>query len=132
MQYEADATRSPMVFVSPAEHRKVVFASTLGTIFEWYDFTLYAALAPFFASLFFPPGNATAALLAAFATYAAGFLIRPVGALVFGHIGDRDLLFEVVLDKAEGLTYRRQMGHCQPFSQVHKRLSRTRPACPRP
>lgn len=89
MQYEADATRSPMVFVSPAEHRKVVFASTLGTIFEWYDFTLYAALAPFFASLFFPPGNATAALLAAFATYAAGFLIRPVGALVFGHIGDR-------------------------------------------
>src|SRR5205807_2171623 len=60
----------------------------LGTVFEWYDFYLYATLAPFFASLFFPPGNATAALLSAFATYAAGFLVRPFGAIVFGRIGD--------------------------------------------
>ena len=58
------------------------------TVFEWYDFYLYAVLAPFFAALFFPPGNDTAALLSAFATYAAGFLIRPFGALVFGRIGD--------------------------------------------
>jgi MFS family permease len=57
-------------------------------VFEWYDFYLYAVLAPFFAALFFPPGNATAALLSAFATYAAGFLVRPFGALVFGRIGD--------------------------------------------
>ncbi|HEX9574188.1 MAG TPA: MFS transporter, partial [Myxococcales bacterium] len=49
---------------------------------------LYAILAPFFAGLFFPPGNQTAALLAAFATYAAGFLVRPFGALIFGRIGD--------------------------------------------
>src|SRR5450432_1977748 len=74
--------------VTPAEERKVIFASSLGTIFEWYDFYLYATLAPFFASLFFPPGNDTAALLSAFATYAAGFLVRPFGALLFGRIGD--------------------------------------------
>jgi MFS family permease len=68
--------------------RRVIFASSLGTVFEWYDFYLYATLAPFFAALFFPPGNATAALLASFVTYAAGFLVRPFGALVFGRIGD--------------------------------------------
>src|SRR5438270_12273981 len=70
------------------EEKRVIFASSLGTVFEWYDFYLYATLAPFFAALFFPPGNATAALLASFATYAAGFLVRPFGALVFGRIGD--------------------------------------------
>ncbi len=71
-----------------SEERRVIFASSLGTVFEWYDFYLYATLAPFFAAVFFPPGNATAALLSAFATYAAGFLVRPFGALVFGRIGD--------------------------------------------
>ncbi len=70
------------------DEAKVVFASSLGTIFEWYDFYLYATLAPFFAALFFPKGNDTAALLSAFATYAAGFLVRPFGALVFGRLGD--------------------------------------------
>src|SRR4029077_17971325 len=70
------------------EERKVIFASSLGTVFEWYDFYLYAVLAPFFAALFFPTGNDTAALLSAFAPYAAGFLIRPFGALGFGRIGD--------------------------------------------
>src|SRR5712664_760815 len=74
--------------VSQAEERRVIFASSLGTFFEWYDFYLYATLAPFFAGLFFPPGNQTAALLGAFAAYAAGFLVRPFGALVFGRIGD--------------------------------------------
>jgi MFS family permease len=71
-----------------SEERKVVFASSLGTVFEWYDFYLYATLAQFFAKYFFPKGNDTAALLAAFATYAAGFLVRPFGALVFGRVGD--------------------------------------------
>ena len=70
------------------EETRVIFASSLGTVFEWYDFYLYAVLAPFFAAQFFPPGNATAALLSAFAVYAAGFLIRPFGALVFGRVGD--------------------------------------------
>src|SRR4051812_40747873 len=70
------------------EEKKVIFASSLGTVFEWYDFYLYATLAPFFAALFFPKGNDTAALMSAFATYAAGFLVRPFGALVFGRVGD--------------------------------------------
>jgi MFS family permease len=70
------------------EETRVIFASSLGTVFEWYDFYLYATLAPFFAAVFFPKGNATAALLSAFATYAAGFLVRPFGALLFGRIGD--------------------------------------------
>ncbi|MDP1833012.1 MAG: MFS transporter [Geothrix sp.] len=70
------------------EERLVIVASSVGTVFEWYDFYLYATLAPFFAALFFPKGNETAALLSAFAAYAAGFLVRPFGALVFGRIGD--------------------------------------------
>jgi MFS family permease len=70
------------------EETRVIFASSLGTVFEWYDFYLYATLAPFFAALFFPKGNDTAALLSAFATYAAGFLVRPFGAIFFGRIGD--------------------------------------------
>ncbi len=74
--------------VEKPEERRVIFASSLGTVFEWYDFYIYATLAPFFAALFFPAGNATAALMASFATYAAGFLVRPFGALVFGRVGD--------------------------------------------
>src|SRR5512139_986309 len=70
------------------EEKLVITASSVGTVFEWYDFYLYATLAPFFAALFFPKGNETAALLSAFAAYAAGFLIRPFGAIVFGRIGD--------------------------------------------
>ena len=85
----ATATTNPAgPLVSQQEERKVIFASSLGTVFEWYDFYLYATLAPFFAGLFFPKGNDTAALLSAFATYAAGFLVRPFGALVFGRLGD--------------------------------------------
>jgi MFS family permease len=75
------------VVSTPAE-RRVIIASSVGTVFEWYDFYLYAILAPFFAGLFFPPANQTAALLGAFGAYAAGFLIRPFGALIFGRIGD--------------------------------------------
>src|SRR4051794_6069129 len=70
------------------DERFVIVASSTGTVFEWYDFYLYATLAPFFAALFFPSGNDTAALLSAFATYAAGFLVRPFGAIIFGRIGD--------------------------------------------
>src|SRR5947199_2066246 len=85
----ATATTNPAgPLVSQQEERKVIFASSLGTVFEWYDFYLYATLAPFFAALFFPKGNDTAALLSAVATYAAGFLVRPFGALVFGRLGD--------------------------------------------
>src|SRR5437879_6023915 len=85
MATDATDTLAP---VQREEEKRVIFASSLGTVFEWYDFYLYATLAPFFAALFFPPGNATAALLSAFVTYAAGFLVRPFGALFFGRIGD--------------------------------------------
>src|SRR4029077_2923099 len=74
--------------ISKSEERRVIVACSVGTVFEWYDFYLYAILAPFFAGLFFPPGNQTAALLGAFGAYAAGFLVRPFGALIFGRIGD--------------------------------------------
>src|SRR5882724_266084 len=84
---EAMSVGRPDVSDSAAE-RRVIVASSVGTVFEWYDFYLYAILAPFFAGLFFPPGNQTAALLSAFATYAAGFLVRPFGAIIFGRIGD--------------------------------------------
>src|SRR6266540_2021339 len=73
---------------SGVAERRVIAASSVGTVFEWYDFYLYAILAPFFAGLFFPPGNQTAALLGAFGAYAAGFLVRPFGALIFGRVGD--------------------------------------------
>jgi MFS family permease len=70
------------------EERRVIFASSLGTVFEWYDFYIYAILTPFLAPVFFPSVNVTAALLGAFGAYAAGFLVRPFGALVFGRVGD--------------------------------------------
>src|ERR1700694_5105011 len=93
---------------SKSEERRVIFASSLGTVFEWYDFYLYATLAPFFAALFFPKGNDTAALLSAFATYAAGFLVRPFGAIIFGRIGDlvgRKYTFLVTIVFMGGATF---------------------------
>ena len=72
----------------PKTLRRVIFAASLGTLFEWYDFYLYGSLAVFFGGLFFPKGNETAQLLASLATFGAGFGVRPLGAIVFGHIGD--------------------------------------------
>ena len=68
--------------------RRVIAASSVGTLFEWYDFYLYGSLALFFGELFFPPGNERAALLGSLATFGAGFGVRPLGALVFGRVGD--------------------------------------------
>jgi MFS family permease len=73
----------------PTSLSRVIAASSLGTLFEWYDFYLYGSLAIFFGGLFFPKGNDTAALLASLATFGAGFGVRPLGAIVFGYIGDR-------------------------------------------
>ena len=66
----------------------VIGASAAGTTIEWYDFYLYGVLAVFFSEHFFPPGNDVAALLAALATFGAGFAVRPFGAVFFGRIGD--------------------------------------------
>src|SRR5688500_11576639 len=71
-----------------AQLRRVIVASSLGTLFEWYDFYLYGSLAVFFGELFFPAGNERAALLASLAAFGAGFGVRPLGALIFGRIGD--------------------------------------------
>lgn len=74
--------------VDPKTLRSVITAASLGTLFEWYDFYLYGSLAVFFGGLFFPTTNPTAQLLASLATFGAGFGVRPLGALVFGHLGD--------------------------------------------
>jgi MFS family permease len=71
-----------------AKHRLVIIASSLGTVFEWYDFYIYGTLAVFFAGLFFPPGNPVTALLTSLLTFGVGFVVRPFGALFFGRIGD--------------------------------------------
>lgn len=68
---------------------RVTLASAAGTMIEYYDFLLYGSLAPIFAQLFFPTGNATVSLLVSTATFGAGFIARPLGSVVFGRIGDR-------------------------------------------
>ena len=69
--------------------RLVILASSLGTIFEWYDFFLYGTLAALLGGLFFPSDNPTAALLASLAAFGAGFGVRPLGAVIFGVLGDK-------------------------------------------
>lgn len=69
--------------------RRVLVAASAGTVFEWFDFFLYGSLAVFLAEAFFPSGNPTAALLASLATFGVGFVVRPLGAALFGHLGDR-------------------------------------------
>jgi len=66
----------------------IITASSVGTLIEWYDFYLYGVLAVFFAKHFFPPGNDNLALLASLAVFWFGFILRPFGAIFFGHLGD--------------------------------------------
>jgi len=73
---------------SAKEIRKVIVASSLGTLIEWYDFYIFGSLATVIAGQFYPKGNPTAALLSTLGTFAAGFVVRPFGALVFGRLGD--------------------------------------------
>ncbi|UST98592.1 MFS transporter [Pseudomonas siliginis] len=68
--------------------QKVIFASSLGTVFEWYDFFLYGALAAVISKQFFAGVNDTTAFIFALMAFAAGFIVRPFGALVFGRLGD--------------------------------------------
>ena len=70
------------------EEKKVIFASSLGTVFEWYDFYLYGSLAGIIAKQFFSGLDPTAAFIASLLAFASGFLVRPFGALVFGRLGD--------------------------------------------
>ena len=70
------------------EERKVIFASSLGTVFEWYDFYLYGSLAAIIAKQFFAGTDPNTAFIFALLAFAAGFIVRPFGALVFGRLGD--------------------------------------------
>lgn len=71
-----------------AGHKKVIFASSLGTVFEWYDFYLYGSLAAIIAAQFFSGVNETTGFIFALLAFAAGFAVRPFGAIVFGRLGD--------------------------------------------
>ncbi len=97
-------TRSPSVSFSGVEpaHRRVIFASSLGTVFEWYDFYLYGALSIIISKQFFSGVNETTGFIFALLAFAAGFFVRPFGALVFGRLGDlvgrkRTFLITIVL-----------------------------------
>lgn len=79
----------PTEVLDPKRDRLVITASSLGTVFEWYDFFLYGILAALLGKLFFPSDNPTAATLASLAAFGAGFGVRPLGAIVFGYFGDR-------------------------------------------
>ncbi|HEX6406280.1 MAG TPA: MFS transporter, partial [Gemmatimonadales bacterium] len=76
-------------FRTPAAVRRGVIAGFVGNVLEWYDFALFGFFAQQIGSHFFPAGDPTASLLAAFGTFAAGFLMRPVGGALFGWVGDR-------------------------------------------
>ena len=67
---------------------KIIGAASAGTLIEWYDFYLFGSLATVLSTHFFPPGHPTAAFLSTLAVFATGFIVRPFGALVFGHLGD--------------------------------------------
>ncbi len=87
---------------------KVISASSMGTMIEWYDFYIFGSLAVVISGKFFPEGNPTAAFLATLATFAAGFVVRPFGALFFGRLGDligRKYTFMVTLLLMGGATF---------------------------
>ncbi|HUO18372.1 MAG TPA: MFS transporter [Steroidobacteraceae bacterium] len=82
------ATNLPAESGIDTAHRRVIFASSLGTVFEWYDFYLYGSLAAIMTKQFFSGVNETTGFIFALLAFAAGFFVRPFGALVFGRIGD--------------------------------------------
>ena len=88
--------------------RKIIIASSLGTLIEWYDFYIFGSLAIVISTKFFPQTNPTAAFLSTLATFAAGFVVRPFGALFFGRLGDmigRKYTFMVTLLLMGGSTF---------------------------
>ena len=98
---------------------KVIGASAVGTMIEWYDFYIFGSLAGIIAPLFYPPGNDTFAYIAYLATFAVGFVVRPFGALFFGRIGDivgRKYAFLVTLLIMGGATA--VIGFLPTYSQI--------------
>lgn len=88
MTNTADAKKVAMSTEEKKTIRAVILASSVGTLIEWYDFYIFGALASIISTKFFPAINPTAAYLSVLATFAAGFVVRPFGALVFGRLGD--------------------------------------------
>src|SRR6202522_104227 len=82
------AINTPRAGGMTSEQRLVIFASSLGTVFEWYDFYIYGTLGAFLAKYFFSDLPANVGFIFALLTFAAGFAVRPFGALIFGHFGD--------------------------------------------
>src|SRR5687768_5181080 len=82
------AAASPPAGTLTQGHKKVIFASSLGTVFEWYDFYLYGSLAAIIAKQFFSGLDAGSAFIFALLAFAAGFIVRPFGAIFFGRLGD--------------------------------------------
>ena len=85
---EAVIGAHPQTHATSQENRKIIFASSLGTVFEWYDFILFGSLAPIIARQFFTKVDPSTGLIFALLAFSAGFIVRPFGALVFGRIGD--------------------------------------------
>ena len=79
----------PHAAPTPAIQKKVIIAACFGTFLEWYDFLTFASLASYFGVLFFPPDDPTTSLLASLATFGVGMIVRPLGAALFGSLGDR-------------------------------------------
>src|SRR5882724_11383196 len=79
----------PTASHSHSLRRRTTLAGIVGNIMEWYDFAVYGYFAPIIGRQFFPSEDPAASLISAFGVFAAGFLMRPVGGLIFGHIGDR-------------------------------------------
>lgn len=82
-------TRVPAAGSITAEERKVLIGSSLGTVFEWYDFFLFGSLAAVIGQQFFTKVDPSTALIFALLSFSAGFIVRPFGAVVFGRLGDR-------------------------------------------
>jgi MFS family permease len=94
--------------MSTAKLQPIILASSMGTLIEWYDFYIFGSLAPVIATQFFPQSNPTAAFLSTLAAFAAGFVVRPFGALFFGRLGDligRKYTFLVTLLLMGGSTF---------------------------
>ena len=115
------ATNDQALIASPSALKRVVAASMAGTVVEWYEFFLYATAATLvFGTLMFPPSDDPyAGIIAAFVTYAVGFIARPLGGIVFGHFGDkygRKKLLQVAIILVGVATF--LMGCLPTFQQV--------------
>ena len=105
--------------MSTTKLRPIILASSMGTLIEWYDFYIFGSLAPVIATQFFPQSNPTAAFLSTLAAFAAGFVVRPFGALFFGRLGDligRKYTFLLTLLLMGGSTF--LMGCIPSYSSI--------------